>query len=68
MKSGQKIWGDEVKVLHIKVSGTLNEKEYAKLKTMIVSELKEGILITDDSVKTEVIELDIPKVEVGFYE
>lgn len=51
-----------MKVLHITVKGTLDGNGHSQIKKRIESDLKDGLLITDDFIHAEVLEADIAEV------
>ena len=54
-----------MKILHIKVKGVSSTKEQGKnMYENIVSQLKKGFLITDESIEVKVLETDIDKAFV----
>lgn len=52
-----------MKILHVKINGVLNRPDFEVMKERIKEELNSGLLITDKSFETEVLEVDLEKVE-----
>ena len=63
MKNGRIVWGDELKILHIKVNANLDQSGYDKIRKRIEDELNNGFLITDNVIQAEVLEINFAGVE-----
>lgn len=47
-----------MRILHVKVSTILNEKDADKLRRKIINDLNAGLVISDNSTEIEVLEVD----------
>jgi len=53
-----------VKILHVKVNGIVTKENAEKIERRIKDNLEKGLLISDNTMKIEVLEFDEIRVDV----